>query len=83
MTLPPPDPDTIPENLDGIPEEDVRALAASYLDLVRLMTLALHDCTTGYGIYYWNGRGFQITGHPPDALVGQILTGATAGGPDE
>lgn len=68
----PPDPSTIPHDLDGLAEDEVRELATAYLHLIGLMTTALHECTTGHAYYWWNGHGFQITGHPPDDLVTAI-----------
>lgn len=52
-------------------------LAAAYLDLLGLMTHALHECETPVGFFWWNGRGFEITGHPPDDLVDYILREGT------
>lgn len=64
-----PDSRDISQDIEGLADGQVRDLALAYLDLLRLMTESLEACTTGYGFFSWNGSGFTITGHPPDALV--------------
>jgi hypothetical protein len=61
----------LPE-VDSLTPEQVKELAEAYLDLIRLMSEALVACETGYGFFSWNGRGYEITGHPPTDLVERL-----------
>lgn len=72
----PPDPARLPE-VDTLPPEAVTELAEAYVDLLRLMTEALYQCNTGTAFFRWNGRGFEITGHPPDDVVKAIREATT------
>lgn len=68
----PPPVDTLP-NPHDLPAEGVMELAEAYIELLGMMVESLHGCTTGVGFYWWNGRGFQITSHPPDVVVNEIM----------
>lgn len=58
--------------VNDLTPEQVRELAAAYVDLLGSMTWALRECETGYGFFCWRENGFDITGHPPEELVRQI-----------
>jgi hypothetical protein len=58
--------------VDDLTPEQQRELAEAYLDLLSTMNGALEACETGYGFFSWNGRGYEITGHPPHGLVEQL-----------
>lgn len=60
------------ENLDGLTPEEIGELALAYLSLLKLMNEALEECETGWGFFTWTGRGYEITGHPPDAVVDAV-----------
>ena len=59
-------------NVGELAEGEVHELAEAYLDLLKLMVEALEECAIGYGFFSWNGRGFEITGHPPHDLVERL-----------
>jgi len=67
-----PEPHHLPADLTGMTDAQVRELAEAYIDLLRLMSGALHDCSHGYGFFSWSGRGYDITGHPPIELLRAI-----------
>lgn len=71
MSPRPPSPESL-ANLRDLTEAETKELAEAYIDLLRLMSGALHECDTGYGFFSWNGRGFEITGHPPVDLIEHI-----------
>ena len=60
-------------DIEQMTPEQIRECAVAYLDLLGLMTDALNECETGYGFFWWNGRGFQITGHPPHDLIEKVI----------
>jgi hypothetical protein len=59
-------------DISEMSEAEVRELAEAYLDLLQSMTGALDECDTTYGFFWWSGRGFKITGHPPEDLVRRL-----------
>ena len=59
-------------NIESMNDSEVRELAVAYLDLLRSMVEALEACETGYGFFDWSGQGFNITGHPPTALIERL-----------
>ena len=58
--------------LEGLTDEQVTELAQAYLDLLALMNNALRECETDWAFFRWNGRGYEITGHPPNEVVNAI-----------
>jgi len=64
----PPPQDALPDPHD-LPAEGVMELAVAYVELLGMMVDSIHGCTTGVAFYWWNGRGFQITSHPPEVVV--------------
>ena len=63
-------------NLDGLSPEQVIELAQAYLDLLNLMNEALMACETHWAYFAWNGRGYEVTGHPPQEVVDAIRRAA-------
>lgn len=68
----PPDSRAIPRDLNELTMPQVVELAEAYLDLLRTMTEALEACENDIGFYWWNGRGFEITGHLPVAIAEEL-----------
>lgn len=73
---------TLPR-IETLTDAQIRDLASAYLDLITKMSEALEACDTGYGFFWWNGRGYQITGHPPTDLVERLRNTTERGNTDD